>query len=59
MIKLAVGPQHCIVAAIAGSRKLPGDVVHRSGGRVVIVLVTTDTGRAAQAVVIVDVAIRA
>ena len=57
MVELAVGPYHRIMTLLAGRRK--ADVVHRSGGRVVIVLVTTDAGRARQVVVVVDVAIGA
>ena len=57
VIKLAVCPGHAVMALLARGGK--AGVGYGSGRRVEIVLVTTDTGRAGQIVIIVDVAIRA
>ena len=57
MIKLAVGPQHRIVAALASSREMRGDMVHRAERRVVVVLVARHASRVRQIVVVADVAI--
>ena len=59
VIEFAVGPQHRVVAALARSREMCGDVVHGSRGRVVVVLVAADASRAGQVVVAIDVAIGA
>ena len=57
--KRAIGPQHGIVARVASCRERGGDVIHRRRRGVVIRLMARDAGGAAQAVIVVDVAIGA
>ena len=59
VIEFAVRPQNGIVAVLAGGREMRCDVVHRTGRRVVVVLMTTHARGARQVVIIVDVAVRA
>ena len=59
MIKLAVGPQHRIVAAIASSWEMRGNMVHGAERIVVVRLMARHAGCARQIVVVVDVAIGA
>ena len=56
VIKLAVGPQHCVMALLASCRE--AGMGHRRGGGVVIVLMATHASRAGDVVVVVDMAIR-
>jgi len=59
MVEGGVSPGHGVMAHVAGGRKPQGDMVHRTKRVVIVGLVARDTGRAAQLVVIVDVALRA
>ena len=59
VIKLAVCPCNRVVAALACGREMRGDVVHRSGRRVVVVLVASHARGAREVVVVVDVTIGA
>ena len=57
VVELAIGPQHSVVALLASRGE--SCVGNRSGGGVVVVLVATDAGSAGDAVVVVDVTVRA
>ncbi len=57
VVELAIGPQHGVMALLAGCGE--SCVGNRSGGGVVVVLVATNAGGAGDAVVIVDVTVRA
>jgi len=58
VIELAIHPVGRVMAVLARCREMPGHVIHRGFGVVVIVLVTADAGRHRDVVVAVDVAVR-
>ena len=57
VIELAIRPLHSVVALLAGGWK--ARVRNRARGSVVVILVTTDAGGASDAVIVVDVTVRA
>ncbi len=59
VVELGIGPQHRIVACLAGRRKSCRSVGNRTDRGVVVIQVTRDTRRIGDAVVIVDVAVGA
>jgi hypothetical protein len=59
VIELTIGPQHRVMAILAGRGEAQLDVVNGRSGRVVVVLVTRYAGRIGEVVVVVDVALAA
>ena len=59
VIELTIRPRHRVVAAFASSGERLLDVIHRRRSRVVVVQVARNASGAAQAIVVVDVAIGA
>lgn len=57
VVEFAIRPNHCVVATFASRGKRPLDVIHRRRSGVVVVHVARNAGRAAQAIVVVDMAI--
>jgi len=59
MIEFAVGPEHSVVARLARGGESHGNVVHRRGRVVVVVLMARNAGSRRDVVVVADVAIAA
>ena len=60
VIELAVGPEHGVMALLAGRREPQLHVIDRRGRRVVVLLVAADASRVSrsQVVIVVDMALR-
>jgi len=58
VVERCIGPRRCVVALLAGLREVSGDVV-RIRGRLIILQVATDAGRAGEVVVVINVAVGA
>lgn len=56
MVELGIGPVRRIVALLTRRREAQLNVVHRRGRVVIVLLVAADAGRAAQRVIVIDVA---
>ena len=59
VIEGGIGPEHGVVAGLARRRESRGNVVHRRGGGVVVVLVARHAGRAGEVVIVVDMTVGA
>jgi len=59
VVELAICPQNCVVAGLAGGRETDGNVINRCLCVVVIRLVARHAGRVRQVVIVVHVALRA
>ncbi len=59
VIKLAVGPQSCVMAELAGRGETHLDVVNRRRRRVVVLQMARRASRTGQIVIVVDMAVRA